>query len=80
MFYLKKYKFLFKPLFFIFNLFFATWLVLKIEEYQPSHKIKSEPPANKHLPREQLKSIIFDFKRNKIDSVEMEDRLRRLGF
>ena len=33
---MKKYNFLFKPVFFIFNLLFATWLVLKIEEIKPS--------------------------------------------
>jgi hypothetical protein len=33
---MKKYKFLIKPLFFIFNLLFATWLVIKIEQLSPS--------------------------------------------
>jgi hypothetical protein len=33
---MKKYKFLIKPLFFIFNLLFATWLVIKIERLEPS--------------------------------------------
>jgi hypothetical protein len=33
---MKKYQFLFKPLFFIFNLCFACWLVLKIEKISPS--------------------------------------------
>jgi hypothetical protein len=30
------YKFLLKPIFFIFNLLFACWLVLKIEKISPS--------------------------------------------
>jgi hypothetical protein len=33
---MKRYKFLLKPLFFVFNLFFATWLVLAIEKIEPS--------------------------------------------
>lgn len=33
---MEKYKFLFKPLFFIFSLLFACWMVLKIEQIQPS--------------------------------------------
>ena len=33
---MKKYNFLFKPLFFIFNLLLATWLVLEIEKIKPS--------------------------------------------
>ena len=33
---MKKYNFLFKPLFFIFSLVFATWLVLYIEKIHPS--------------------------------------------
>lgn len=33
---MKKYNFLFKPLFFIFSLVFATWLVLFIEKISPS--------------------------------------------
>ena len=33
---MRKYSFLFKPLFFIFNLLFASWLVLKIENISPS--------------------------------------------
>lgn len=33
---MKKYNFLFKPLFFIFNLLLATWIVLEIEKIKPS--------------------------------------------
>lgn len=33
---MKKYNFLFKPVFFIFNLLLATWLVLEIEKIKPS--------------------------------------------
>jgi hypothetical protein len=33
---MRKYKFLLKPLFFIFNLLFATWFVIKIERLEPS--------------------------------------------
>jgi hypothetical protein len=52
---MKKYNFLFKPLFFIFSLVFATWLVLYIEKISPSdfgryeYLFNSEP---KPLPKE----------------------------
>jgi|CXWL01.1.fsa_nt_gi hypothetical protein len=39
---MKKYNFLFKPLFFIFSLIFATWLVLYIEKLRPSDLGKYE--------------------------------------
>jgi hypothetical protein len=32
----KKYKFILKPLFFIFSLLFTSWMVLKIEQLSPS--------------------------------------------
>jgi hypothetical protein len=34
---MKKFKFLLKPAFFIFNLLFASWLVLGIEKIKPAH-------------------------------------------
>jgi hypothetical protein len=33
---MKRYRFLFKPLFFIFSLLFACWMVLAIEKVRPS--------------------------------------------
>jgi hypothetical protein len=52
---MKKYKFLFKPLFFILCLLFASWLVIKIEKISPSDfgKYRSlfeneEPKPKKH--------------------------------
>lgn len=33
---MKKYKFILKPLFFIFSLLFTSWMVLKIEQLSPS--------------------------------------------
>lgn len=33
---MNNYKFLRKPFFFLFNLLFATWLVLKIEQIKPT--------------------------------------------
>ncbi|MCE3260611.1 MAG: hypothetical protein K0S12_2252 [Bacteroidetes bacterium] len=48
-----KYKFLFKPLFFIFSLIFACWMVLKIEQLRPSDFGRYEAmfkPAKKESP------------------------------
>jgi hypothetical protein len=52
---MKKYNFLFKPIFFIASLVFATWLVLFIEKISPSDFGKYEylfNSAPKPLPKE----------------------------
>ncbi len=54
---MKKYNFLFKPLFFISSLCFATWLVLYIERISPSDLGKYESIFNSGPPlRDALKS------------------------
>jgi hypothetical protein len=80
---MKKYKFLLKPLFFIFNLLFATWLVLKIEKIKPSdfgkHKsiFYSEPkPRIVSLDdKEYIKQLFEDYKRGELDSLKLEEHI-----
>jgi len=75
-----KYTFLFKPVFFIFNLLFATWLVFEIEKISPS-QIGGQGPLHDTLPgldkekKEQLKKICFDFKAGLLDSTLLEQKL-----
>ena len=78
-----KYKFLLKPLFFIFNLLFATWLVFKIEEMTPSdfgrYKYLFEDPPklspDKMHHKLYLKKLCTDYKSGKLDSLELEEKL-----
>lgn len=77
---MKNYSFLFKPIFFLFNLIFATWLVFKIEAISPSDfgKYKSlfeDPPGSPAYKKKQLKKIITDFKAGKLDSLQLERKL-----
>jgi hypothetical protein len=80
---MKKYKFLLKPLFFIFNIIFATWLVLMIERIKPSdfgaYQSVFESPAKKTAREEKvfLKSLVHSYKSGKIDSVKLEEQLDR---
>lgn len=80
---MKKYSFLFKPLFFIFNLCFATWLVLSIEKIKPSDfgkhksifertpKLKTVSPGDKTY----LKDLFARYKTGVIDSLRFEKEL-----
>lgn len=78
-----NYKFLFKPIFFIFSLVFASWLVLKIEKLRPSDfgkyksLFESEPKSSTPIQhnKKYLDSLIHSYKIGLIDSVELEERL-----
>jgi hypothetical protein len=80
---MKKYKFLFKPIFFIINLIFATWLVLTIEKIKPSDfgehkKFFEAPPAPRVVTKEDkeyLRSLALEFKYGLIDSLKFEKSL-----
>jgi hypothetical protein len=77
---MKNYSFLFKPVFFLFNLIFATWLVFKIEAIAPSDfgKYKSlfeDPPGSMGYKKKQLKKLFVDYKIGKLDSIQLEKRL-----
>jgi hypothetical protein len=80
-----KYKFLFKPAFFIFNLVFATWMVFRIEEISPSDfgKYKSlfedSPvltPAKIHH-KQYLKKICSDYKAGVLNSAQLDQKLNK---
>ena len=90
---MKKYNFLFKPLFFICSLVFATWLVLFIEKISPSDLGKYESLFNsrpKAMPKEinagtsfmhhkqSLKKICNDYKAGLIDSTKLDQELEKI--
>jgi len=82
---MKKFRFLFKPAFFIFNLVFATWLVLRIEQIQPSDfgKYKSvfDTPTKKDRNKAKqmkLQKLLADYKSKKIDLAFLETELQHM--
>lgn len=83
---MKKYKFLIKPLFFIFNLLFATWLVIKIEKLSPSDfgRYKSlfekSDPVLKDLPlydKHYILKLSEDYKNGKLSKNIFEAELSK---
>jgi hypothetical protein len=75
---MSHYKFLLKPLFFIFNLIFATCLVLWIEKLSPSDlgRFKSvfenaPPPSEKDIFME----LCRDYKNGTITQAQFDERL-----
>lgn len=83
---MKKYSFLFKPLLFIFNLFFATWLVFKIEKIRPSdfgrygYLFEDVPPPSMvhQLNKQYIKKLCLDYKAGMIDSVALEEKIEKI--
>ncbi len=82
---MKEKLFILKPLFFIFNLIFATWLVFSIEKLSPSDfgKYRSlfdtpEPLSPEKMGDKQyLKRVISDYRAGKLDSADVERLLDR---
>ncbi|HEX8516257.1 MAG TPA: hypothetical protein VF868_08660 [Bacteroidia bacterium] len=81
---MKDYSFLLKPIFFIFNLIFATWLVIKIEKLSPSDFGRYETLFERTEPRPDnvpsydkyyLKTLADDYKSGKLDSAEFDLQL-----
>ncbi len=80
---MKKYSFLFKPLFYILSLAFATWLVIKIEEVRPSDFGQTETKTpNSRITKEELlnrkknlRTLFREFKEGKIDSTQFDNKL-----
>ncbi len=80
---MERYRFLLKPAFFIFNLVFATWLVLKIEEIKPSDFGRYGSiftPAGKltHEKMQQkkyLNRLISEYKLGRLDSLELNKEI-----
>lgn len=90
---MKKYQFLIKPLFFIFNLLFASWLVIKIEEIRPSdfgmeNQIKNNTPGiiqpcKQFKPdniKMELKILFENYKSGILDSTELDQKLDAVIF
>ncbi|MGZ3862276.1 MAG: hypothetical protein ACXVPN_12180 [Bacteroidia bacterium] len=85
---IKKYKFLFKPLFFVFNLLFATWLVLKVEKITPSDfgRYKSlfddspELSPGQFYAKQYIKNMCRDYKAGRLDSTNLEKEINKLLF
>jgi hypothetical protein len=80
---MRDYAFLFKPLFFIFNLIFATWLVLAIEQIKPSdfgeHRSFFERPAKPRKVTPADKPVLFkladDYKAGRINAETLDREL-----
>jgi hypothetical protein len=84
---MKEYRFLLKPLFFIFCLFFSTWMVLKIEKISPSDfsrysslfessKERTEKIATeKRKSKQFLKGLCIKYKAGILDSALLDRTL-----
>ncbi len=83
---MKRYKFLIKPLFYIFSLTASSYMVIVIERISPSDFSKQPTlfmPQAKPVAavqandyrKEFLKSICFDYKYGVIDSSTLDERL-----
>lgn len=79
---MKKYTFLFKPLFFILSLLFASWLVLRIEKLRPSdfgkerYFFEDEPvPTVAKYDEQYLKNLFLEYKFGIINSRQLDERL-----
>ena len=75
---MKKYTFLIKPIFFICNLLFASWLVIKIEsvnlsDFNQEHIEKEQYKSDKQF----LKKICLDYKTGIIDNVKLDQQLEQ---
>jgi hypothetical protein len=78
-----RYSFLAKPIFFIVNLIFATWLVLTIEQIRPSdfaqHRSIFEsvekPKKVYRSDKPRLKKLAEDYKAGRIDEKTLDAEL-----
>jgi len=76
---MNNYKFLRKPFFFLFNLLFATWLVLKIEQIKPTDFGRNrnffEPAPQPRIvtikDRAFLLQMANDYAKDKLDSAAL---------
>jgi hypothetical protein len=82
---LKKYRFLLKPAFFIFNLLFSTWLVFQIEQISPSDfgKYKYIFESPRKLPpafarKQEIKKLCDQYKAGLLDSTQLELKLSKI--
>ena len=68
---MKNYRFLKKPLIFIFNILAASYFVLLVDEYHPNVKKKS---VHKNLDSAIYK-LVHDFKNKELDSTQCYERV-----
>jgi hypothetical protein len=81
---MEKYGFLYKPVFFVVSLVFATWLVLRIEKLEPSDfgrykEIFESGPKKRRVSVKDLpwlRDIARDYKSGKLDSVGLDSTLK----
>jgi hypothetical protein len=82
---MSQYRFLLKPAFFIFNLIFATWLVLKIEDIKPSdfgryRSIFGNPEQlnpEKLQQKKYLQRLFSEYKYGVLDSAQVSAKLEK---
>lgn len=78
---MKKYNFLFKPVFYIFSLLFATWLVIRIEKIRPSDfgEPKTTSPQDNSdkiiQNKKYLKNLFSSYTSGLIDSTELDQKI-----
>jgi hypothetical protein len=88
---MKRYKFILKPLFFIFSLLSSSYMVLEIEKISPSdfgrhQRLFVSDPKPAAIPvksetriyvysHEYLKNLCFDYKYGIIDSETLDERI-----
>jgi hypothetical protein len=77
-----NYKFLIKPLFYIFNLLFASWLVLKIEQMKPSDLgrygnlfTKPQVQVVHSDAKTYVRKLFSDYNHGAIDSAQLRQKL-----
>jgi hypothetical protein len=79
---MNSYKFLLKPLIFIFNLLFATWLVFRIEQVSPTDlgmtDRKASANADPETVRKKFRQLCIDFKTGRINSTQLEQEFDHL--
>lgn len=72
-----------KPVFFIFSLLFATWLVIEIEKIRPSDfgkyasHVSPEPTDLENIMdrKQYLKNLCSDYKNGILDSIGLDRQL-----
>ena len=79
---MKKYNFLWNPIFYVFSILFAAWLVIEIEKISPSSfGIQKSPEIfdagnSDHLSHKQyLKSLFVNYRAGLLDSAKLDEKL-----
>ncbi len=75
---MKQYTFLYKPLFYIFSLLFATWLVTEVEKISPSDDSLKQTAIKEtgfSDPQKYLLNVCCAYKAGVIDSAALNHKL-----